>query len=247
MGNIYPKASLGSRKLILLYHSVGNTPWGMSEKNFADQINLLHDHCDILTLSELIQSKPSDKIQVAITFDDGYACLYNVAAPIMQPLNIPAMVYLNTDSTTRKSSQEKLGHYPDEQFLLWDEVKLLQQLGWEFGSHGVNHLHFTTIDAAIAVEELTSSKHDIENHLGQECHHFAYTWGEYTAALKKIVQEVGYHYATAVIHAPINSKSNPFSLPRMNIANEYSLQDFQNIILGKWDYLGLLQKARRLL
>lgn len=81
LGKIWPTASR-NRKVILLYHSVGNTPWGLSKEKFEEQINWLSDHCQILSLSELIKAKESSNLQVAITFDDGYKSLHESAAPL---------------------------------------------------------------------------------------------------------------------------------------------------------------------
>ena len=44
----------------------------------------------------------------------------------------------------------------------------------------------------------------------------------------------------------IGRYSDLFALPRMNIANEYSLDDFKQIVQGKWDYLGLIHKLKGL-
>ena len=94
LGKIWP-ANINHRKIILLYHSVGTTPWGMREPVFSEQMNWLHDHCRILSLAQLIEAKPSGDIQVALTFDDGYQTLYDHVAPVLSAKKMDATVNIN--------------------------------------------------------------------------------------------------------------------------------------------------------
>jgi peptidoglycan/xylan/chitin deacetylase (PgdA/CDA1 family) len=252
LGKCYVKNSSKPRKLILLYHAVGDSSWAISLTKFSTQMRFLSKHCEVLTVTDLLTAKPSSKIQVAITFDDGYACLHDVAAPIMRELNILPMVYLNTGwvgetQLEQRDSDEQLGHYPNERFLTWVDVEKLSHCGWEFGSHGVNHLHFTQLARERAREELLNSKKMLEQRLKKPCIHFAYTWGEYSDSLKSIVSQVGYCYAASVDQGPLTLKSSNLALPRMNISNDYTLNDFKAIVAGKWDFIGKIQKIRRLL
>ena len=248
---LYPISSYKPRKIILLYHSVGNTPWAMPGHQFSEQMQWLVDTCEVLSLNELIHSKAGEKIQVAITFDDGYACLHDFAASILESKKIPAFIYLNTGwisetSFNRYPSDAGLGHYSGEHFLTWEEVSILHKQGWEFGSHGVNHLDLTCCSTDHAYKELLFSKKDLEARLKKNVGHFAYTWGRHNANLRKTVQSVGYSHAVAAHHEPLSHKMNAFAIPRMNIANEYSFHDFKAIVSGKWDFLGLIHKFKRL-
>lgn len=250
IGKIWPSQSYG-RKIILLYHSVGNSLWGMDKQQFSDQISWITDHCRVLSLTELIQSEPNKEIQVSVTFDDGYASLYHQVAPILAEKKIGAMVYINTgwigeDKNSRKQSVAKLGHYPDESFLIWPEVKELYHAGWEIGSHGVNHYNFAKLDSESIHKELSLSKQHIEEYLQTPCLHLAYPWGRYSHQVIQASNAIGYQYAAAAYHAPLNARSHFLALPRMNISTEYSIEDFKNIILGKWDYLGFIHRIRGL-
>ncbi len=240
-----------SKKIILLYHSVGNSLLGMPKDKFRDQINWLTDHCVVVPLTELLESKPklNDTIQVALTFDDGYQSLHDQVAPILIEKKVQATVYINTGwmgegSEGRKLSKPELGHYPDEAFLTWQEVKALYDAKWEIGSHGVNHYNFARTSPELMYQELSQSKRDIESYLGAECLHFAYPWGRHSRQVKKAVKEIGYKYAAAACHASISPHVDLYALPRMNIETTYSIADFKNILMGKWNYLGLIHKLR---
>ncbi|NCX93851.1 MAG: polysaccharide deacetylase family protein [Gammaproteobacteria bacterium] len=246
-----PKAASG-RKVILLYHAVGPRGWALDAALFQAQMEWLSQHCDVLPLSELLTTHPhSNRVQVAITFDDGYASVFQVAAPILDQLKIPATVYLNTGwiadhENERRASCAALGHYPEEMFLIWDEVKTLVNRGWEMGSHGVNHLKFVELPESQLMEELTVSKQTIETRLNRPCPQFAYTWGLHSKPLMKKLEQAQYRYGIAAHHAPLSPRDNRWALPRLNIAREYSLQDFKDIVSGRWDFLGWIQKIKKI-
>lgn len=240
-----------NRKIILLYHSVGNTPWALSKNKFDEQINWLCDNCKVLSLYDLISEKPSKEIQVSISFDDGYACLYDYALPIFSDKKITGTIFINTgwisdNSKLRNKSIGVLGHYPNETFLVWNEICDFYNENWEIGSHGVNHLDFTKLDNQRMELELSLSKKHIEERLKCPCLYFAYPWGRYSRQVKHEVSKAGYRYGIAGYHGPLTSKCDFLSLPRINISKEYTFHDFKNIVTGKWDYLGYIQQIRGL-
>lgn len=240
-----------SRNIILIYHAVGRSPWAISEITFRQQMAWLSQHCHIVTLNDLLSSNNEyDKTAVAITFDDGYACLHDIVAPVLQDYHAFATVYINTGwisekDNAHKNSDVNLGHYPNETFLNWREVKTLQQNGWEIGSHGVDHIDLTAQPEMTIQDELIRSKNMIEAILKSSCKHFAYTWGRYNLLLQKKVREAKYYSAVSGIHGTILSKKNVFSLPRMNVALEYEMGDFVAMIEGQWDYLKYIQLLKK--
>ncbi len=250
IGRYWP-ASPSEKKIILLYHSIGNHDWGLQKEKFYDQMNWLTDHCRVLSLTELIRAVPTQETQVAITFDDGYHSIYEHAADFLYAKKIKPMVYLTTgwmkeNQRDRKQSVAELGHYPNEYFLVWPEVKELCQLNWEIGSHGVNHYNFTMTSKEVTQYEIAQSKKLIEININANCLHFSYPWGKHSLTLKRMVKAAGYRYAVAARHNEMTIYSDYFTLPRMNIEKDYSFEDFKNIINGKWNYLGLIHRLKGL-
>jgi peptidoglycan/xylan/chitin deacetylase (PgdA/CDA1 family) len=103
--------------LILQYHSVrplNDTATADPGKNitvtphvFEKQIIFLKKYYNIVSLNTLIQyiegNYKSDKIPVALTFDDGYHDNYLYAYPVLKRYNVPAMIYLTTDCIDNKT------------------------------------------------------------------------------------------------------------------------------------------------
>jgi len=251
LGRLYPTPSPKERRVILIYHAVGRGPEALASDRFVEQVQWLKNHCEVVPLDMILNtSKANTKIQVALTFDDGYESVYRLAAPILAQEKMPATAYLNTgwiaDSiNTRKASRVDLGHTAGENFMIWDEVQALVRQGWEIGSHGVEHLDLTQQSLETIKTELRQSKKDIELRLHKECAHFCYTWGRYHPALKQAVAEAGYRSAVAAHHAPMTVTEDRFALPRLHVANEYTMADFEHIVNGKWDFLNLVQRVKK--
>jgi len=234
-----------SRRVILIYHSIGSAPWAISEQVFYAQMEWLKTQAEVVPLDTLLSSPVRTGLQVSLTFDDGYRCVHNVAAPVIRSLSFPATVYLNTGLISDKGnipSDPSLGHYPGEQFMTWDEVEDLYGDGWLIGSHGVDHLDLTRVDAGTIQRQASDSKTDIETRLGVKCMHFSYTWGRHNPLVRQAIKETNYRYATGCLHSSLSPSADPFMLPRLNIKKEYAMDDFMSVITGEWDFIGIAQR-----
>jgi len=235
------------RKIALIYHSLGESQWAVSERMFRAQMEWLRASVKLVSLCELLEEDLDDALQVAITFDDGYASLHDSAASVLYDVKTTATVFLTTgciDEISRNFTNASKGHYPQERFLSWRDVDELVAAGWMVGSHGMDHIDLTEATPEVARNQLGASKRLIEQRLSRLCEYFAYTWGHHNINLEDLVRNAGYRYAFSGHHAPILPGSNHLAVPRINVSNEYTMADFQSIIRGDWDYLGWIQKMK---
>ena len=196
------------RKLVLLYHAIGDGPWAIPKPLFEKQIALLQRSAGIRSLKNLMACAAPPGVALSITLDDGYACLRDNALPILAGYGLTATVFLNTGEIgyqERRLSREECGHYPGEQFLTWRDVDNLIAGGWDIGSHGVGHLDLSVASAQTRHDELSISKRTIEEKTGAVCDAFAYTWGRNNGPLREAVRSAGYRYAVAGGHAALSS------------------------------------------
>lgn len=92
----------GPRPTILMYHRIANDafdPWDLAvaPANFADQMGWLSANRQVLTLTEFALRHRHGSLApdaVAVTFDDGYACAAETAAPILEAAGVPATIFL---------------------------------------------------------------------------------------------------------------------------------------------------------
>lgn len=95
---------LNARKFpILMYHrfSFENEPFKLPANVFERHISILKKNYTVLSLEEisqyLINGQVLPKNIAAITVDDGYADVYDIAFPLLKKHQIPATVFLATD------------------------------------------------------------------------------------------------------------------------------------------------------
>ncbi len=235
------------RQLILLYHSVGASPWATPEADFLQQMHWLGQNAKLASLPQLLESDLDDPLLVAITFDDGYASLRDKALPVLRDLGAVASVFITTGriaDQTRNPSDPVLGHYPEEVFLSWRDVEDLAVAGWTIGSHGVDHIDLTAASAAAADAQLRVSKRVIETRFEPADFTYAYPWGRHNSASRQAVAQAGYRYALSCEHAPVRDGFDRWAVPRINISKDYSLNDFAAVVAGDWDYLGWAGKLK---
>jgi peptidoglycan/xylan/chitin deacetylase (PgdA/CDA1 family) len=232
---------------VLLYHSVGDGEWAVPRADFARQMEWLAGAVRPLSLVQALGTEVEQPLEVAVTFDDGYASVVDQALPVLRSLGLTATVFLNTahvGDTQRRPSDPAAGHYPGEEFLLWRDVDQLLDVGWSIGSHGDQHLDLTRQPETVVRNELSTSKSKIEALSPGPCLHFAYTWGRHTRRLRELVEDAGYKWGLAGLHETVDIDSRPFEIPRMNVDRSYSLDDFKAIIHGDWDYLRFIHAWR---
>lgn len=248
LGSIYGRIPrIAPRRIVLLYHSLGRSPLALSAQDFRRQMEWLVQNADVVPLMEMLAGRPTAPLQAAVTFDDGYASLHDVALPILAQAGAVATVFLTTGSIgadIRQASDPMRGHYPDDEFMLWREAEALAAAGWGIAPHGVEHLDLTRQPEDRVRSELTQSRARIGETLGQPVPVFAYPWGRHSGEVRRLTAEAGYTHAVAGIHGPVTENSDPFAIPRIDIARDYTLDDFKAIVRGDWDYLGWLQRAR---
>ena len=243
-----PLTERANRRVILLYHAIDKGAPAVTVTAFREQLDWLFANATIAPLDDLLLPGAIKGLEVALSFDDGYSSLHDIAMPLLAERGACATVYLTTGEIGerhRRPSDPKAGHYPGQQFLTWRDVKALARAGWTIGSHGVKHLDLTGVSSAAAHDQLEQSRQEIERRLEMDCRHFAYTWGRFSTSLQQLVAEAGFETAVSGLHGPITNASPRLALPRIDVRAEYQLSDFVAAVTGRWDYLGMRQRLAR--
>lgn len=237
------------RRVVLLYHAVGEGPDACPEELFAEHMDWLARSVEVLPLDVVLKGNNDAPVQVAITFDDGYASVAQLAAPIMARHGFIGTVYLTascigTDNRSRRISEPKLGHLQGESFMIWSEAASLKSAGWQIGSHGLDHVDLTAQNSEGLERQLRCSKELIETELSTTSPAFAYPWGRNAEHVREAVRAAGYRHAAGTLHGPLHTKSNELAFPRIDIRRDYTTDDLASVVRGDWDYLGFIQTLR---
>lgn len=147
----------------------------------------LREYVDFVNCKDGSKMLPTDPI--IVTFDDGYLSNYEVAYPILKKLNIPATIFIVTDTVGEKSGDGKVNYT----HFTWEQAKEMQDSGLiDIESHTNDHVRLGELDTDTVNYELRKSKYLIEKHLGKTCDMIAYPYGSYSDAAIKASKEAGF-------------------------------------------------------
>lgn len=133
---------------------------------------------------ERVLSGTIDRPYIAFSSDDGFKNNL-LGARVLSEYGIKACFFINPGliglrevDRIRTICSERF-HFPPVEFLRWNEVEELQQLGHEIGSHTMEHRNMGKLEASTVREDLQQSKAILEQHCGPITH-FAYPYGRFT-------------------------------------------------------------------
>ena len=151
---------------------------------------------------------------VIITFDDAYRSVLELAKPILDRHGMRASVYVPTDWAGREEPMTWPGvdqwpggpHEHELTCMTWDQLRGLEEAGWEVGSHTRSHPKLPQVedDAALA-DELEGSRLVCEEELGRPCESIAYPYGAYDERVVEAAGRAGYRFGLTlpkVLHEP---------------------------------------------
>ena len=207
---------------ILTYHHVGKPHAGARYRGLyvtpsclkAQIEGLLRHGYRFMRLAD-ISDKTSGKIAV-ITFDDGYRDNLTLGLPVLKELGVTATLFMVTGSAgATKHSFIEAGDQTPHDFLSWDELAILQQAGWEIGSHGDDHIHFGRRDEATQLHELVVSSQKITAALAHSPRSFAFPFGSFNQASFSALQLSPFKFAVTTEPGINRSLAAPFALKRI--------------------------------
>ncbi len=189
--------------MVLCYHTVSPSwecPLAVTPEQLERQLTLLTRRGWVgAKFSDAVLEPPARRT-VAITFDDAFASVIDLALPIMSRLGLPGTVFAPTAFMAQRQPLSWPGiehwlHTADADELTsmsWDDLGSLADRGWEIGSHTRTHPHLTQLDDQRLEEELTISRHECSERLGRTCTSIAYPYGEADARVTARTREAGY-------------------------------------------------------
>jgi peptidoglycan/xylan/chitin deacetylase (PgdA/CDA1 family) len=241
-----------ARTIVLMYHAIGNSAHAVRPEIFQAQMEHLQAHARVVGLDELVSGHCDTAVPLtcAITFDDGYAGVYEYAYPVLSRYGFPATLYVTTSALDRNGKQhphEVPGFFPGEPTLTWAQTEEMSRGGIIVGSHLCRHLDMRELSPKIGMEELRVSKDIISQKLATPCNHFAFPFGFFNTQNVQWVSEIGYESAVTVRHSLVPDNLDPFRIPRMGFGPENSTADFERMLYGDLDYLLVVREIRQLL
>ncbi len=228
-----PRPDVGTRRVVLCYHSVHPTVHYRSAtpEGFAEHLDWLRVSCDVVPLAALTAGpNRAGRPQVALTFDDGYADNHHYAFPLLAARRLPATFFVTVGFLERDPAvMERLSRIwqtPAAELapLAWREVAEMRAAGMAFGSHTWSHPNLAELDHRRLLEELRRSKATLEDRTGERVAALAYPFGKLRHNVGPPVfaaaAAAGYERGYVSLPRAVASSDAPLRIPRFGVGDD---------------------------
>lgn len=213
---LYGAKNIDHTNFVLMFHDLGEKKTNPKEfytniLEFMQYIIELNSNKKIVPIEDSIKGKG-----IALTFDDCYSSVYELAYPILKQYRIPFTVFVTAEYI------DKTPYLTKQQL----EALSLDPL-CTIGSHTLTHVGLRT--AQNSWEEISGCKSVLEGIINKPVDLFAYPYGSVAmCSLKNILEarNSGYQYAFSTIRGSIDSIfCMRYFLPRVN--GDHLVRDYK--------------------
>jgi len=212
--------------VVLMYHRFGEDKFPSTSIRVEQfQAHLEHLNESGITVVPLADvhaairdGVPLPERAVAITIDDAYRSVYEVAYPLFREYGFPFTVFVATDAVDAGLPA----------YMTWDQMREMSAAGATFANHGAAHR--STVEREDGADDaawLAAVRSDIEKgakRIAEELDllpgSFAYPYGEYTTDVGNLLQEMGYD-SFGQHSGAIGPHSDRRALPRYPMAESF--------------------------
>lgn len=222
------------RSVVLGYHTLSplwvNSVAVRPDLFRAQMELLLQEGYHAVTFSSVV-AHPEQRA-VAVTFDDGFQSVHELALPILDELGMIATLFTPTAFTGSGTEfvwegydRAHRGSAREMTAMSWEQVRDLAAHGWEIGSHTRTHPHLPRLDDDLLLEELRASREECTAGAGVPCRTIAYPYGEVDQRVRNAAGAAGYQAAAAL--GPQWKRRDPLWWPRIGVYRGDDLRRFR--------------------
>lgn len=222
-----------SKMVIVTFHRVND--WmeedgiTCSSAKFEAFCEFFRKHFRVVRLSEQIAGSREGRFMggtLSITFDDGYRDNFEVAAPILRRLGLPAAFFVATGFIGTDYAPPWDEHLrPQPGWMDWDQMRALRDQDFEIGAHTDLHIDLGALDPNAIRSELARCRAKLKVELGAPPTLFAYPFGgkaNISPASLDLVREAGFTCCLGAFGGVNSPDADPFRLNRINVGGWFA-------------------------
>ncbi|MBP7634253.1 polysaccharide deacetylase family protein [Candidatus Ozemobacteraceae bacterium] len=211
----------------LCYHQVrpgANGQFELTPEAFREQLGILKAQgYRSLSSAELLAALASGTVpatrSIVLSFDDGFASVYEHAFPIMKEMGFTGIACIYPRFIGAGNA------------LTWDQLRELASEGWSIESHSMSHSnlaigHGTPAYAKMLEHEVAGSRTLIEKQLGIPVRLMVWPYGIYTEQAEQAARDAGYAGAMTVDGGANYSGLDPFRIKRQVVYRSDTREKF---------------------
>lgn len=212
-----------SQLLVLCYHAVSerwDAPLSVTPDDLRRQLSHLVSRGWTGETFTDAMAKPHART-LAVTFDDAFASVGTLAAPILAELGLPGTVFVATDWVDRPLGWPEVArwgqteHADELHAMSWESLRDLASGGWEIGGHTCSHPHLSGLTREAIDSELGRSRAVLQER-GFECRSMAYPFGDADDRVRAAAAAAGYEAAAGLSSASFVTRDR-LDWPRVGV------------------------------
>ena len=194
---------------VLVLHSIrddGVFDNALPVREFERLLDYLQQHHSVvgMTADGNWTGLRTDRVNVLLTFDDGFVDNLERVAPILRQRGLSGIFFLISECVELQKApsflrERKLAPGADVSTLGAADTRRLASLGMTVGSHSITHCDFRTLPPREVLGEASASKAYLSSATGQAVECFAFPWGHYLPWQLRAVR-AHYHRVFTVEH-----------------------------------------------
>jgi peptidoglycan/xylan/chitin deacetylase (PgdA/CDA1 family) len=157
---------------------------------------------------------------VTLTFDDGCETDLLAAAPILRQAGFNATFFITC------------GRLGTPGYLSAAQLQELSGQGFEIGCHSMTHAYLTDLDERGLRHEISDSKTQLEQIIGQPVNHFSCPGGRWDHRVVTVARAAGYRTVATSRIQENSRKTDVFALGRVAVLRDIPLSTFSAICAG---------------
>lgn len=197
----------------------------ISARMFERHCRFFRRHFRVVSLRDIVEKLERGQRlnrELAVTFDDGYRDNFEIAAPVLEKLSMPATFFIVTQwmgtDVVPWWDKERGARHP---WMTWDQVRTLRRKGFDVGAHTRTHADLGRISGSEAQREIAGARDDLQREIGVPGELFAYPYGganHLTEANRDLVQAAGFRCCCSGLGGINPTGGSPFHLQRVPIS-----------------------------
>ena len=223
-----------SSRRVLMFHGVDDVNvdadhdlYNHSREAFIAHIDALEQWADRHQLP-FVAFDGNNEPGLCLTFDDGYASIASMVAPLLIERSIPFHVFIPVGLVT----DERGTHLSNSDISALATEPLIG-----FGAHGLTHRPLTEFVDDQLRHELLESRRRLSALTQRDIITMSYPFGQHDERVRGAVHGAGFRLAGTSSPGPDNLGGDPLQIPRTDIWAMDSARDAVLKARGAWDWL----------
>ena len=219
---------------VLMFHAVDDVGvdadhdlYNHSRTVFVAQIDALQQWAEGHRLP-FVAFDGRDEAGLCLTFDDGYASIVSVVAPLLIERHIPFHVFVPVGLVSDRRGTHLSRH---------DITSLATEPLVGFGAHGLTHRPLDALRDDDLAHELTESRRELSGLAKRDIVTMSYPFGRHDERVRSAVRESGFQLAATSSPGRYSASRDALQIPRTDVWAMDSPRDAVQKARGAWDWL----------